>query len=90
MEHIEIIQYIYTGDEIMTINSLKNGMILTGGVNVNQGNRKYYIRQFILDIEMMMLDIVMKKRLKKKYLIMLKMINIFHYLLHMKHLKLLS
>ena len=24
LEHIEIIQYIYTGDEIMTINSLKN------------------------------------------------------------------
>lgn len=33
----------------MTINSLKNGMILTGGVNVNQGNRKYYIRQFRYD-----------------------------------------
>ena len=49
LEHIEIIQYIYTGDEIMTINSLKNGMILTGGVNVNQGNRKYYIRQFRYD-----------------------------------------
>ena len=43
LETIEIIQYINTGDDIMTISCLKNGMILTGGLNEN---RKYYIKQY--------------------------------------------
>ena len=43
LESIEIIQYINTGDDIMTISCLKNGMILTGGMN---DDRKYYIKQY--------------------------------------------
>lgn len=49
LETIEIIQYLLTGDEIMTINTLKNGMILTGGVCGCNYNRKYYIRQYRYD-----------------------------------------
>ena len=44
LETIEIIQYFNTGDDIMTINCLKNGMILTGGINNDK--RKYYIKQY--------------------------------------------
>lgn len=43
LESIEIIQYINSGDDIMTISCLKNGMILTGGLSEN---RKYYIKQY--------------------------------------------
>ena len=49
LETIEIMQYLLTGDEIMTINSLKNGMILTGGVCGCNYNRNYFIRQYRYD-----------------------------------------
>jgi len=47
LENIEIIQYIHNYDQIMTINTLKNGMILAGGENIVE--RKYFIRQYIFD-----------------------------------------
>ena len=47
LETIEIVQYFYNGDEIMTINTLNNGMILTGGMNDKE--RKYFIRQYRYD-----------------------------------------
>ena len=47
LETIEIVQYFYNGDEIMTINTLNNGMILTGGMNNKE--RKYFIRQYRYD-----------------------------------------
>ena len=47
LETIEIVQYFYNGDEIMTINTLSNGMILTGGMNNKE--RKYFIKQYRYD-----------------------------------------
>ena len=47
LETIEIVQYFYNNDEIMTINTLSNGMILTGGMNNKE--RKYFIRQYRYD-----------------------------------------
>jgi hypothetical protein len=47
LETIEIIQYFYNNDEIMTINTLYNGMILTGGMNNSE--RRYFIRQYKYD-----------------------------------------
>ena len=48
LEYIQIIQYINNGDDIMAINCLKNGMILTGGFN-NSNARKYFIKQYKYD-----------------------------------------
>ena len=47
LETVEIVQYIYNYDEIMSIITLRNGMILTGGDNILE--RKYFIRQFKFD-----------------------------------------
>ena len=47
LKSIEIIQYIYNSDEIMCITCIKNGMILTGGVNIIE--RKYFIRHYRYD-----------------------------------------
>ena len=47
LENIEIIQYFCNYDEIMTINTLRNGMILSGGMN--SIDRKYYIKQYRFD-----------------------------------------
>ena len=47
LETVEIVQYIHNYDEIMSIITLRNGVILTGGHNILE--RKYFIRQFKFD-----------------------------------------
>ena len=73
LEHIEIIQYIDTNDEISAIACLKNGMVLTGGMDEN--SRKYYIKQYKYNEDEKEIQFISSKNLHNSFINTIDEIN---------------